>query len=283
MTANTRSIDTANGVDWECVAAVNDDEVLQKNLLASPPIMAARSRLKTFSEMPSAGAAYNKGIDATTADVMVFAHQDVYLPAGWDNALAEAVGKLNALDPQWAVAGLTGVTPDGDKKGRCWSSGLKLEIGGFFDEPLKAVSIDELLIVVRRSSGLRFDEGLPGFHLYGTDIVQQAIAKGFNAYIIHAPVVHNSVPVLSLSGGFTKAYRFMQRKWREHLPLATLVTPITRNGLPLWIWKLRMSGPWSSLVRRRRHRLRHETRPDAAEIARQLGYEAAPDPRDRDA
>ena len=38
-------------------------------------------------------------------------------------------------------------------------------------------SFDELLIVLRRDSGLRFDEGLPGWHMYGTDIVQTARAR----------------------------------------------------------------------------------------------------------
>ena len=50
------------------------------------------------------------------------------------------------------------------------------------------VSVDELLIVLRIGSGLRFDERLPGFHLHGTDIVQSALHRGLGAFAIDAPV-----------------------------------------------------------------------------------------------
>ncbi|MEM1045751.1 MAG: hypothetical protein AAGL24_06355 [Pseudomonadota bacterium] len=275
MTAHIRNAGDSLGFNWECVAAVNNESVLQENLLASPDLKNKPLRLRTFREMPSASLAYNAGLDATKAEIVVFAHQDVYMPAGWDKLLRSVIEQLTTSDPTWAVAGLTGVTPNGDKRGRCWSSGLGIEFGVPFDEPIHAVSIDELLIVLRRSSNLRFDDDLPGFHLYGTDIVQQALSQGLGAYIIHAPVIHNSVPVLSLAGGYTTAYRYMQRKWRKRLPITTLITPITRTGIQLWRRKMQMNRLWSRFARRQHHRVKSVQRPDPVDIAQRLGYETS--------
>ncbi|MCX7888844.1 MAG: glycosyltransferase family protein [Rhodobacteraceae bacterium] len=47
----------------------------------------------------SAAVAYNRGLDATDAPFVIFAHQDVYFPPGWDRRLAETLAILDAADP----------------------------------------------------------------------------------------------------------------------------------------------------------------------------------------
>ena len=129
-------------------------------------------------------------------------------------------------------------------------------------------SVDELVIILRRKSGLRFDEKLPGFHLYGADIVQTALARRLGAYVIDAPVVHNDKRVKDLGREYGNAYRYLQRKWRERLPIPTTIAPITRWGVPLWRVRMR---DW---VMRRRKGVRYdELLPDPVDIARRLGYE----------
>jgi hypothetical protein len=259
--------------DWCCIAAVNDEAVFAANLAASPALRALPGRLMAIRGAASAGAAYNRGLDATAAALVVFAHQDVYLPRGWQDRLAAGIAAVGRADPDWAVAGLFGRRRDGRYAGHVWTSGLGRELGGPFAAPEPVASLDELVIVLRRDSGLRFDEGLPGFHLYGADIVQTALAAGRGAYVIDAPVVHNSVPVRTLAGAFLKAHDHMRRKWRARLPILTTVGPVTRFGVKIRLQILRRYG----LGRRRAEALRaaDQLRPrrDPAEIARALGYE----------
>jgi hypothetical protein len=91
-------------------------------------------------------------------------------------------------------------------------------------------AFDELLIVLRRAPDLRFDERLPGWHMYGTDIVQTARTAGHGAYAEALPCVHNDRCHGALGADFDEAYRFMQRKWAGALPLGTPITRITRSA-----------------------------------------------------
>ena len=96
----------------------------------------------------------------------------------------------------------------------------------------------------RRASGLRFDEALPGWHMYGTDIVQTARAAGQGAYAGALPCIHNDRYHGALGADFDEAYRFMQRKWAGALPLRTPITKISRSGLHLMRdhWRNRRSA-----------------------------------------
>ena len=99
--------------------------------------------------------------------------------------------------------------------------------------PVPVQAFDELLIVLNRNAGLRIDETLPGWHLYGTDIVQTARTTGFGAYAGALPCIHNDRYHEALGTDFDEAYRFMQRKWAGALPLRTPITKISRSGLHL--------------------------------------------------
>lgn len=249
------------------VAAVNDEAVLRRNLVASP--MIARTPLHLERGALSASIAYNRGLDATDADIVIFAHQDVYFPAGWDTALHATLAWLDAEAPDWAVLGVFGVAAaSGGRIGWVWSSGLGRVIGAPLTAPVRAQSVDELVIVLRREAGLRFDEALPHFHLYGTDIVQTALRQGRSAFVASLPVVHNSRFVPSLRGGFAEAYRHMRRKWRDRLPIETPVSRLTRIGFPLVMLELRM-------MRSRRARAARavSSTTDPQEIAMRCGWE----------
>ena len=116
-----------------------------------------------------------------------------------------------------------------------------------FDEPVEALCIDEFVIVLRRGSGLRFDEDLPGFHLYAADVVLAARAAGMKAYVANIPAIHNSKPVQTYHGGYSQAWFYMRQKWQDFLPVPTLTVPLSRSVLPLLRARLRL---WRSLKRR---------------------------------
>ena len=253
---------------WISVAAaVNDEAVLRANLAVSP--LCVDTGIPPVSEKGhrSAAGAYNHALDGDPADIIVFAHQDVYLPDGWEHKLLSAIGTLEAEGRDWAILGIVGVDAHGVLVGRSWSNGLQFEIEKRVSHPTPVQSIDELVIVLRRASGLRFDAELPGFHLYGTDIVQSALAAGLGAYVFDGPVVHNSLPVSRLDGSYCRAYRYMQRKWKARLPIETTVVPITRFGWPLLSWRVR------NWIRGSRRSQGTQRCASPARVAQELGYE----------
>ena len=226
-------------MDFDLCCASHSDPILQANLAASPLVRAGQP-LHVERGAPSAGVAYNRLLDRTQAPVVVFAHHDVYLPHGWDRLLA---ARLADLPADWALFGPYGVGLEGAAIGPVWSSSLGLIAGRVPLDPVPVQSFDELLIVMRRGAGLRFDEGMPGWHLYGTDIVTQARARGLTAHAGALPCIHNDRFHEALGPDFAASYRHLQRKWRAMLPLRSPITKISRSGLHLLrdTWKTRQS------------------------------------------
>lgn len=225
------------------IALVNDDDCLARNLMASDLLAKHSVPLHIERGAASASIGYNNGIEATTEEYIVFAHQDVYFPPNWHLHLAKAIDQAEALDPNWAILAPFGITKDTQTHtGDVWSSG----VGGRIGAPLTALhpaeSVDELVIVMRRSAGLRFDNALPRYHLYGTDLVQMAQTAGKGAYIAQLPVIHNDDFKPALGADFTESYTFIRRKWAPALPLRSPV---------LWVTKLGLGLPWYRLRARR--------------------------------
>lgn len=253
------------------VAAVNDDECLANNLAASPILSEGSVPLIIKHRYKSATLAYNEGLDSANADIVIFAHQDIYLPQGWEKKLLSAIHSLELRGETWGVLGVIGADKAGNLVGGAWSNGLQLKIESKFTSPTPVRSLDEIVLILRKNSGLCFDGNLPGFHLFGTDIVLTAIKSGLGAYVFDGPVVHNSLRVKKLGLSYCAAYRYMQHKWIEELPVFTLILPITRSSWPLlrnWCkerekWVLRQFKPMP-------HEVRHEA---PSLLAKNLGYE----------
>lgn len=241
MISNEKPIATSSGKTsarndwgWSIVAAVNDEGVLNKTLLASPAI-GSDCEVILRRGYASAGKAYNSGLAAARNDVVVFAHQDVFLPATWPWHLQQVLDALETAGTPWGVLGCFGITRAKPPRpfGYCYSTGLQRILGDPFNWLVPAHTLDELLLVVRRSSGLRFDDGLPGFHLYGADICLHAAAQGLENFIIPAFCIHNARGITQLPADFWRAYFYLRHKWRRALPVTTCCTKITAAGLPV--------------------------------------------------
>jgi GT2 family glycosyltransferase len=217
---------------WTLIVAVNHEEVLQGTLLKSPDID-ERCQVILKRGYATAGQAYNAGIVEAKNEILVFAHQDVYLPQGWLNGLRASLAQLDDRDPNWGVLGPSGVAPSTDFAGHVYSTGLRRTLGAPFDRPMECLTLDEMLLVKRRSSGLMFDERLPGFHLYGTDICLEARGRYVKSYVIPAFCIHNSNGIVRLPKSFWQAYLYLRRKWWNQLPIFTPCTTITRWCGPL--------------------------------------------------
>jgi hypothetical protein len=219
------------------VVAINNQSIYQNNLLASP-IFTENDR-KTIHilerrNFKSAAIAYNSALEETKTDLIVFIHQDVFLPDRWLRDLKFALSVLDRKDPEWGVLGSWGFTEQDDYIGYCYSTGWGI-MGKSFRQPTKIQTLDELILITRKSSGLRFDNDLPYYHLYGTDICMRAYSKGMNCYSISAFCVHNTDQIYFLPKEFYKCYKHVKKKWRHFLPIHTPCAKITKYDF--WIYR----------------------------------------------
>jgi hypothetical protein len=95
------------------------------------------------------------------------------------------------------------------------------------DLSARVATLDELLLVVRRDSPLRFDREL-GFHLYGADICLQAAELGLAVVALGALCHHNSRSV-GLPEAYYQSAEVFARKWAHRLPVATPCVIIDGN------------------------------------------------------
>jgi hypothetical protein len=249
--------------------AANDEGVLAGNLMASPTLYSGSIEVCVQRGFSSAAVAYNRLIDQCRSDILILVHQDVYLPQHWLDKVAEAVKHLENKGEAWGILGVWGVRGNGQYAGRTWCSGGGREHIGEEDGIVTKVdSIDEIVIILNCKAGLRFDEGLHGFHLYATDIILQAEQKGYKTFVFDGPVVHNSrYNPRPVDGAYIRAYRYMKRKWTDRLPVRTCVVSITGSGWPLWKHILRRE-----IRLLRRGRIDRHRHPSPAHLATALGY-----------
>jgi Glycosyltransferase like family len=214
--------------------ATNDRGLLQKNLLASPIFQAPHlHQILVQEKFASAAKAYNNAIEKSHNELIVFIHQDMLLPESWLTDLQKALTYLEVEDPQWGVLGCSGMTTNDGGRGYVYSSGLGI-LGEPFEKPIPVSTLDEIVLIIRKSSGLRFTDSLPSFHMYGADICMAAAKRGMRSYAISAFCIHNTVFNLVLPKDFYDCCRHMQRTWQEFLPIQTTCVRVTKFGLPMY-------------------------------------------------
>jgi hypothetical protein len=223
-------------LQWSLISAVNDERVLKTCLLDSPGIRGA-AEVALLRGYPSASAAYNAVIQKTGTDLLVFVHQDVFLPDGWIESVERALETLAAQDPKWGVLGVWGAVDFEQRTGYLYWTGAgpvsKPFLGG-----REVACLDEVVLILRKSSGLTFDDRLPGYHLYGADICLEARRRGRKCYAISAFCIHNTNAGHPLPLQFWQCYLYMRRKWKGSLPIDTPCTRITFSCWPILRWNL---------------------------------------------
>jgi hypothetical protein len=204
------------------VVAVNNEEVLRKNLLRSLCLgNGSRNQLILKRNFKSASLAYNSAIEEAQNDLVLFVHQDIYLPDKWFADLTRCLTFLERTEANWGVLGCYGSRKGADDRvGRIYTTGLGRH-GRWIVEPEPIETLDEIVLIIRRSSGLLFDPGLPHFHLYGSDICMTARQRGMVNYAFQGYCVHNTNQLLILPPEFYACYRYIRRKWARCLPIHT--------------------------------------------------------------
>lgn len=192
------------------VCVYNDEHTLRERLLDSLSAQFAAHEIVNVdnraSRFPSAAAALNWGAAQASGDWLLFAHQDVaLLTSEW---LARAERLLNELNP----AGWCGVAgSDAGGKFR----GMLLDRARLSGEPLQTAfevqTLDECVLIRRRTADEYFDEGLTGWHAYGVEACCAAIRTGAKNYVLPLPVWHDSKS--TNLAGLEEAHHYV---WQKH-------------------------------------------------------------------
>jgi hypothetical protein len=220
------------------VVATNDRDILERNLLASSCFRSAHGHQILVQEgFSSAAEAYNDGLQRSTNELVVFVHQDVFLPEGWMCRLDRTLQQLEKTDPAWGVLGCWGAKENGEYRGHVYSSGWGV-LGEGFESPEPVQTLDEIVLIVRKSAGLRFDQHLPHFHFYGTDICMRAAKMGMKSYAMSAFCIHNTSQILRLPKDFYRCYFHIRGVWKDDLPIQTTCIRISRSNAHLYRRKL---------------------------------------------
>lgn len=223
--------------------------MLEGTLLRSPALASAR-RIVCQRGFPSVAKAYNKALRESEDDLLLLVHPDVFLPEQWPAALDRSLAWLSENDPNWGVLGLYGVTDDAQNRGFAYSTGLGGFVGRPFSYPAPVSTVDEFAFLVRRETGLTFDERIPSaqFQLGATDLCLEARRRGFSCYAVPCFALHNSNGWSFLPWSFWPCYLYIRRKWRSELPVHAPYAQITRTCMPL-VWQSARG-----MLRRKTHR-----------------------------
>jgi hypothetical protein len=225
-------------ITFSFVACVSNRPALKRNLLASPCLGAgSRHEVILIKNCPSAAAGLNFGLETAKCEWVVCVHQDDYLPKGWDRCLARQLLEAERRFGPVGVAGVYGVGEvESPRSPRLplgatrigWVVDRNRVLRDGTDLPTRVATLDELLLVVRRDTTMRFDSDV-GFHRYGADICMQARERGLAVVALEALCHHNSASV-GLPDAFFASAEVFARKWRHRLPVATPCAVIDRQG-----------------------------------------------------
>ncbi len=211
------------------IIPVNNEDVFKNNFLASPLFRESHShQIIVQHGFDSAAIAYNAAIECADNDLLIFVHQDVVLPDCWVSNLKVTISYLANENSNWGVLGCFGSRKGSvGGIGQVYTTGMGIH-GRAIDIPEPVETLDEIVLIIKKSSGLKFDPTLPHYHLYGTDICLSARERGMLSYSIPAFCIHNTNQLIDLPKEFFECYYHIKRHWTKYLPIFTSCITISR-------------------------------------------------------
>ncbi len=206
--------------------------------------------------------AINHFLKEAKGEFIVIVHQDVRC-IDQSAVLTRILQELSVKDPQWAVCGNAG------------AAGYHLDVRYIVNNgktithenlPARVFSLDENLLIIRRSANLVVSSDLHGFHFYAADLCLLADYLGYHCYVIPFMVEHLSLGNLKdlalHKGKFLDKYgyklrsRFIQTPSTKFVLCQSPQSNRINNGsfffLVKWIEGLRM------LFKRKHYKQRHK-------------------------
>jgi len=210
-------------------SAVNDDAVFEKYLARSPDV--ATQGCQILRGERSAAGVNSILFDCNvkvSAPIVVYVHQDVFLPKGWLENFQRQWHKADlAMVPSAvAVAGIYGVkTKSPDPHIPETRAGHLLDRGRLLHEPhglpCAVDSLDECLVAIDPRAKIFVDPAL-GWHFWATDLCLQAQARGLSAVVLDVYLEHWSTQSHShLPASYAVSREIFRKKWGARLPIVT--------------------------------------------------------------
>jgi SAM-dependent methyltransferase len=217
------------------VVAVEDVRRLESNLLASPILQDTRHEIVPVVGASNAADALHKGLSqsARQNSLIVMVHEDVYLPAGWDDRLISGIADAERKFGPVGVAGVFGVTRSQfgsfERVGKIVDRNSLLVTG--HQLPISATSLDEAVLVfpVQNGSIVGIDDSL-GFDMYGSEACLAAWEADQVAVVVDAPCFHNSEAGGELGEDFRQSAFSFAAKRLDAFPYATTCVQFSGDG-----------------------------------------------------
>ena len=170
----------------------------------------------------------NSMIEKSRGKIIVLCHQDILLEFDNRKNLESRLSELEQQDPNWGVCGVAGQP----KNGRGQITRITDKFGddqytGSF--PSQVVCLDECILIIKRSSGVRLSHDITGFHLYGTDICLIAEILGYKSYVINFHLRHLGMG--NVGSSYEEAYSKFKQKWALALRDRYIIT----TALPVFL------------------------------------------------
>jgi hypothetical protein len=190
----------------------------------------------------------NIAIECSKDRYLMFVHQDVIMSQNTSDVLYDAI--VNK-DDDCVIMGSAGIKLKSDENvlGRWCNLDKDSEFGLVRSSDGTIIwgdknegyvqSLDEMMLVIDRSSGIRFDPTIHGYHMYGLDICLQARSAGYNVSahcmdIVHHEKYSNSIyKDRSFMSNLIKVHRKWNRKFRYlYAPYCSWVDNRIVNYIP---------------------------------------------------
>jgi hypothetical protein len=142
---------------------------------------------------PNLGAALNSGIDRAQHDLVALIHEDVLLQDGWQQRFEQSLEELEERHPDWGLLGSVG-----------WKNLDQTNVVGHWSDPNRPVPLntftnenydqvarlDEQLLILKKSLGVKPDPQLPSIHEIGLDLALELRKKCLKTFVLNAPTIH---------------------------------------------------------------------------------------------
>ncbi|MBY0468706.1 MAG: hypothetical protein K2Q07_07000, partial [Burkholderiaceae bacterium] len=217
------ALTSATVANFTVVVPTTRERQLRLNIEQSPGLREVDARIVSCRHAHDASEALQKALPSCDADWVLLCHQDVYFPAGFGLRLQALLASIPPADRPRALIGFVGMGVNTGTRSY-EPAGFVIDRLHAADHPAsdKAVSIDELAIVIARDSIHRIDPAL-GWHLWGTDLCLTAICEHqVFPQIVRLPLFHNSVTDYQLPPAFFDAAALLARKHASFGPIPTL-------------------------------------------------------------
>lgn len=179
------------------------------------------------NEYSSCAEALNIGLDIAEGEYVLMTHQDLRIPSNWFENIMDHIKSLIANDVKFGVLGMAGSWVGNNTEGGViYLTGNEQKYKGTpFEHKTEVQCLDELCLIVKRSSEVRFDEIVcDNYHCYGTDLCLNYLSRGFHNFAINAPCIHLSDGFKNLCdieklNKYTNSSYMVFKKWRGIIPL----------------------------------------------------------------